>query len=297
MTLLLSPLPRPTSSETLGPVAAYRVASWLSAALVVVTATASAFTFFAGGILTGPTVAVGNARGTSLVLLAVGVPTLVLSMTLSRRGSSRAVFVWLGSAAYLLYNGVMLLFATPFNHLFLLYVAMLSLALWTVVFLVRVIDRESLAARCSDRLPARSIGAYLIAVAVLNALVWLRTAVPASLSAEPAAFLADIGLTTSPTFVQDLAFWLPLMALGGLLLWRRSGWGYLIAGAMLTYGVGEAVGVAVDQWFGYRADPTTSYASLAGMWLFAALAAVGLGPLYLFLRGVDRRPAVKGDST
>jgi hypothetical protein len=36
-------------------------------------------------------------------------------------------------------------------------------------------------------------------------------------------------------------------------------------------------------WFGYRADPTTSYASLGGMWLFAGLPAVELIPAYLFL--------------
>jgi hypothetical protein len=119
--------------------------------------------------------------------------------------------------------------------------------------------------------------------------VWLRTAVPASLSDEPSSFLADIGLTTSPTFVQDLAFWLPLMAMAGVLLWRRTPWGFLTAGALVTYGVFEAVGVAVDQWFGYRADPDTSYASLGGVWLFAGLAVVGLAVAALFLANVSGR--------
>jgi hypothetical protein len=49
----------------------------------------------------------------------------------------------------------------------------------------------------------------------------------------------------------------------------------------------EAVGVAVDQWFGYRADPGTSYASLGGVWLFAGVAAVGLVPASMFLRRVS----------
>jgi hypothetical protein len=62
----------------------------------------------------------------------------------------------------------------------------------------------------------------------------------------------------------------------------------VVAGPILVYGVLEAVGVAVDQWFGYRADPTTSYASPGGVWLFAGLAMVGLIPAYLFLRGIGR---------
>jgi hypothetical protein len=123
----------------------------------------------------------------------------------------------------------------------------------------RDIGRDAVARRISGRLPARGIGAYLAAVAILNALVWLRTAVPESLSGEPTAFLADIGLTP---------------------------WGFVIAGAILTYGVFEAVGVACDQWFGYRADPDTSYASLGGVWLFAGLAIVALAVAVLFLANV-----------
>jgi hypothetical protein len=239
-------------------------------------------------VLTGPAVAVGNARGTALVILVLGVPALIGSIALATLGSTLAVFVWLGATAYLLYNAILFLFATPFNHLFLVYVAMLSLAIWSVLLLVRAVDRDEVARRVSPRLPARGLGGYLLTIAVLNTLVWLRTAMPASLSDEPTSFLEEIGLTTSPTFVQDLAFWLPLMALGGVLLWRRTGWGYMIGGTMLAYGVLEAVGVAVDQWFGYHADPTTSYASRGGMWLFIGLAAVGLVPAYLFLRGVVR---------
>jgi hypothetical protein len=265
-------------------------APWLSGALALVAAAAAAATFFGDGILTGPAVGVGNARGTALVVLILAVPALAASMAGALRGSVRALFVWLGATVYLLYNAVLFVFATPFNHLFLVYVAMLSLALWSAVFLVRAIDRDALATRFSRRLPARTIAAYLLTVAGLNTLIWLRTAVPASLSAEPTSFLDEIGLTTSPTFVQDLAFWLPLTVLAGVLVWRRVPWGYVIAGTMLTYGVLEAVGVAVDQWFGYHADPTTSYASPGGMWLFVGLAVVGLAPAYLFLRSIDRGP-------
>jgi hypothetical protein len=248
-------------------------------------------------VLTGPAVAVGNARGTALMIGILGAPVLVASVALARRGSARAIVVWLGATAYLLYNAVMFLFATPFNPLFLVYVAMLSTALWTVVLLVPSIDRPSLVGRFSPRLPTRAIGAYLVTIAAVNALIWLRTAVPATLSDDPTSFLDEIGLTTSPTFVQDLAFWLPLTALGGVLLWRGRPWGYLIAGPVLVYGVLEAVGVAVDQWFGYRADPTTSYASLGGVWLFAGLAVVGLVPAYLYLRSIGRPLATAAEGS
>jgi hypothetical protein len=77
--------------------------------------------------------------------------------------------------------------------------------------------------------------------------------------------------------------------MAGVLLWRRTPWGYLLAGSVVTYGVFEAVGVACDQWFGYRADPDTSYASLGGVWLFAGLTVVGIAVAGLFLTNVPAR--------
>ena len=44
-----------------------------------------------------------------------------------------ALLVWLGGVAHILYQSVLFLFGTPFNDLFLLYVAMGSLALWSLV--------------------------------------------------------------------------------------------------------------------------------------------------------------------
>jgi hypothetical protein len=37
---------------------------------------------------------------------------------------------------------------------------------------------------------------------------------------------------------------------------RRRSWGILLSGMLLVFLVLEAVSVAVDQWFGRRADPS-----------------------------------------
>jgi hypothetical protein len=50
----------------------------------------------------------------------------------------------------------------------------------------------------------------------------------------------------------------------------------------------EGVTVATDQWFGHRADPTSEWATTAGVWIFAVLTLVTLVPLLLHLRGIDR---------
>ena len=67
-------------------------------------------------------------------------------------------------------------------------------------------------------------------------------------------------------------------------LWNRRPLGIVLVGAWLVYGLMESIGVAVDQWFGHRADPASSFATEAGMVLFAVLAVIGLIPLYFFYR-------------
>lgn len=262
-----------------------RDAYGLSGALVLVAAVAGAASFFVPEVLRGPAVMNGSARGTALVVLVVAVPALVLSMMSAAQGSARALIVWLGSLAYVLYNALMFLFGTPFNNL---YVAMLSLSIWSGVAVVAQIDVHSLSQRFSPKLPARAIAVYVWVVVALNLLAWMRQIGPGILTSDPPSFLEGTGLPTNPVFVQDLAVWLPLMAVGAGWLWRREGWGYLVVGSVLTMWVIESLSIAVDQWFGHAADPASPVASAAVAPVFAVLAMVGLIPLYAYFRNLDR---------
>src|ERR1035441_5757125 len=84
------------------------IAYWLSGALALAPAGSSPATFLIAGVLRGTEVMNGSARGTWLVVLLIGVPLLAGSMLGASRGSARAVLTWLGAAAFLLYNSLML---------------------------------------------------------------------------------------------------------------------------------------------------------------------------------------------
>lgn len=258
----------------------------LSVALMVVTAVAAALTFSGQDVLHGTTVMNGSARGTALVLLVLGVPTVLLSMTAAVRGSADAVVVWLGALSYVLYNALMLLFATPLNRLFLLYVAMLGLAGWSIGTLLSRVDAPAFGARCSPHLPARPIAAFVWLVVTLNAVGWLSSIVPAIHQVGQPNFLRGTGLTTNPVFIQDLALWLPLMAVAAAWLWQGRPWGVLLVGAGLTMWTLESVSIAVDQWFGHAADPTSDVASLTVVPVFVAIALLQLAVLLVLFRGL-----------
>ena len=267
-------------------------AAWkLSGALAVVTAAGTIPTVFAAGILRGPAVMNGSVRGTALVMLAGGLPVLIMSMAAARRGSARAMLLWLGSAAYLAYNAVMLLFATPFNHLFLLYVAILSLSIWSVAAVLHGIDIEAFGRRFSPRLPVRGLAIYTWAVVALNTVIWLKAVVPGMLASGSPSFLQGTGLTTFPTYVQDLSFWLPLTAVAAWWLWQRVARGFVVVGSMLVYSVIESAGIATDQALGHAADPASAAASGAAALVFAVFAVIGMIPAALFLRHLHRAPS------
>jgi hypothetical protein len=260
-----------------------RAQFWLSGALAAAAALAGGLTLYLPDVLHGPAAMNGSARGTALVLLVAGVPALVVAMTLTARGSARASVVWLGTLGYVLYNAVLFLFATPYNRLFLLYVAMLSLSIWSVIVLLHGIDRRALKERMAG-LPARALACYVWVIAAFNALAWLRGIVPGLRSNDTPSFMDGMGVATNPVYVQDLSFWIPLMVVSALWLWRRREWGYLLVGTILTMLVPESASIAVDQWLGHQADPQSTVVSARMVPAFAGLAVLGLIPLVTYLR-------------
>ncbi len=269
------------------------MAYWLSGLLAATAAAVSLLVFLVPGVLHGTAVMNGSARGTALAVLLLGVPVLAVSMALAWAGSARAVLCWLGAAAFVLYNSVLFLFATPFNRLFLLDVAMLAAAAWSVGAPLWQTDVAGLGRRFAGRAPVRGAAVYVWVIVVLNVLAWLSRIVPALASGGQAAFLRGTGLPTNAVYVQDLALWLPLIAVAAGWLWRRRAWGFLIIGGALVMWVLESAGIAVDQWYGHAADPASPVASAALAPAsaalapaFAVLAVIGLVPMYYLFRSL-----------
>jgi hypothetical protein len=253
-------------------------------ALLVLVAIIAVVTVLAPNVLRDPPAYAANALGTWVVVLFVAVPVTAFAMRAASRGSLAGRFVWLGGLGYLLYNAILSTFSLQFNELFLLYVASLSLAVWSLVAVVRTLDVASLPARFPARFPVRLVGGYLMATAVAFAALWLRDVLPAMISGTHPASLRGTTLPVNVVEVIDFAFTLPVSFAAGLWLWRRRPWGFALSGMMLVLLLIESVSVAVDQYAGHRADSTQPVATVA---LFVVLSVIGAVPAVLFLRAVQ----------
>jgi hypothetical protein len=165
--------------------------------------------------------------GNDWVTLVVAVPLLVLCMTAASRGSVRGVLGWCGMLAYTVYNYAYYLLGAALNAFFLIYVVLFVLAVMTIILALSSLDLVHIRASFLSATPVRLIGGYLTFVGfglgvawigMWSAYVFAGKATPV----EPGAFKLVAAL--------DLSMMVPVLTAGGILLWRRYPFGYILAG-------------------------------------------------------------------
>jgi hypothetical protein len=179
-------------------------------------------------------------RANDLVTLALGLPLLAASFVLSLRGSLRGRLLLTGTLGFFLYTYLSMSVGTAYNPFFLVYVALLGLSLYAFILSMMSFDLRTLPSAFSERLPRAPMAVLLFFAAAFLAFAWLGRV--AASRAPGAVALLENGTSM---FIQamDLSLIAPLCVLSGLLLLRRSAWGYLLAsvGMMKFLTMGAAV--------------------------------------------------------
>lgn len=258
---------------------AYRLS--LAVAALMVAASAAGITLGLRGLYgTDPALALGvreaeagllvpGLMGQDLFGLVVGVPLLLGSMWLARRGSPVGLLLWPGMLFYALYSYVLYLVGAPFGVLFLAYVPLVTLSAYATIAVVSAMDGEAVRRRLARAVPARIVGGILVVFALLTALA-------EGAPVDPAA---------RHVWISDLALGAPATLVGGALLLLRRPLGYAAgAGLLLSYGltpIGLAASIALRSLLtGSPLDVGTTVALLV-------FGAVSFAPLAFFFRGVE----------
>jgi hypothetical protein len=180
-------------------------------------------------------------QANDLVTLVVGLPLLAISAWLASRGSLRGQLLLSGTLGFILYTYMSMSMLTAYNALFLVYVALFSLSLFAFILSLMAIDLAALPGAFSPRLPRGWIAALLFLVGGFLLLAWLgRILGPLAQGQDPALE----NTTTLVIQAMDLGLIVPLALLSGILLLRRSAWGYLLTSVALLKGVTLGLGVS-----------------------------------------------------
>jgi len=203
----------------------------LTAAIVLLAATASAAGIIDGDLYRDNAWSVANWRGNDLVTL-LFVPVLAGAYRLAVRGSRRARLVWLGGLAYMVYNYAFYLFGAAFNDVFLLYAALVATSIWALALGFSSTDAACYADGFRHEIRARLAAGYLAFAAIGLAVAWIGQSLQFVATGTVPQIIEDSGIHTSLVFALDLSLAVPAMLVAAFLLLRRRPWG-LVLGAVL----------------------------------------------------------------
>jgi hypothetical protein len=258
---------------------------WATVLLVALVGATAAAGLFAERIYAQETVSwAAQGAGQDAVNLTVALPCLILSAVLARRGSLRALLVWLGIVLYFIYSYVIYAFFIHFGPPFLAYVATLGVSFYALVFGLHETDVGGLAASFGPRTPNRLVSVVLLVLTIVFAALWLSEIVPSLAHGTAPKSLAEVGLIVNPVHILDLALVLPGMAIAAILLWRKHPIGYVSAAVLLAFSVvmGAAI-VGMD----ISMLRKGLLHSLAAALPIGIVSAVSLAALWLLLAGME----------
>lgn len=182
-----------------------------------------------------------QAIGQDVVTLLFGIPLLVISMIYFKKGSLKSKLLLLGTLSYFLYTYVSYAFGVAYNILFLVYVSLYSLSLFAFIFTLMEIDVPNLKKHFSSGLPRRAIAIFFFIVGGFLLLDWLGIIMPPLLANQAPL---ELELYTIPIIqALDLGVVVPIVFLSGILLWKKSAWGYLLSSIVLIKFVTIALAV------------------------------------------------------
>ena len=166
--------------------------------------------------------------------LFIGLPILALAIFLASRNALRGRLLLGGMLAYFFY--VYLMYATmmALNFLFLVYVAIFAFSLVGFFFNLRNIDMPRLPERIGPRFPRTLFIIFSFTLSGALLLLWLGRIIPIISSERFPDELA--GLTTLETQALDLGLIVPLALTSGILLLRRTPWGYYLTSVAISFG-------------------------------------------------------------
>jgi hypothetical protein len=209
---------------------------WLSIVAALLAIAGSIISLSAKSIYAGLTPAfLPQALAQDIANLAIVSPVWLILAVLALRGSLRAYLLWLGVLTFTVYNYVIYTFSIPFGSLFLLWVVVFGMCIYSLIGGFTTVDHKVVESSFTSRRAIQVVAWFLIITAVLFGFLWLSEDIPALLSSTRPQSLVDMALPTNPVHILDLGFFLPAVIATGILLIKRMPLAYTLAPSFIVF--------------------------------------------------------------
>ena len=155
-----------------------------------------------------------------IVNLVIGLPILIISMSMTSRDRLLGLLFWPGALFYVVYNYLIYVFAMPLNVAFLLNLILVTISIYALVDLLTRIDNAAVQQKISGAVPERFAGGVLSGLGLLFLLRVLGIFIGAIINQSPIPE-TELALNASDFLIS------PAVIVGGILLWRRKDFGYV----------------------------------------------------------------------
>lgn len=215
-----------------------------------------------------------------LINLLIGLPILLVPMWLTWRGKLVGLLSWPGALLYVLYNYTAYIFGIPVGSITLAFVSLALLSIYSVVILLKSIDRNTIQAQLSGAAPEKFAGWILVVFgsAFLFRAIGMLAGVGAGQAALP---VPEIGTLVADTVLSIL--WIS----GGVLLLRRKPLGY-VSGLGLLFAA-SALFIGLIAYLLLQPALTGAPLMLTDVSISLIMGLVCFIPTGLFIRGVGSK--------
>ena len=209
--------------------------------------------------------------------LLIGLPMLLASMWLTRRGKLIGLLFWPGALFFVLYNYIVYVFAMPLNLAFLVHLALVMLSVYSLIGLLTSIDGKVVQQQLVGVVPERLAGGVLAGLGLLFVLMVIGAIVQALISQTP------IAETELALHVADFLI-APAWVVCGVLLWQRNAFGYVAGLGLLFQASMLFIGLIIVLLL--QPFLTAALFSLVDVVVVFAMGLICFIPFALFIRGV-----------
>ncbi|MBA7474059.1 hypothetical protein ES707_19654 [subsurface metagenome] len=220
-----------------------------------------------------------------IVNLVVGLPLLLISIWLTWRGKLIGLLCWPGAIFYMLYVYFPYIICVPFNILFLPYLVLFSLSIYTLIGIIVSIDGNAVSNYVSDIIPAKIFGGILVGLSVLIVL-------------RQTGLIVNALINKTLIDPQELALWIddfsiasPAMFIGGFFLWKKKPLGYVVgAGLFITYGI---LSFGLIPFLAIQSHLKNTSIDLLAIVILIVMAVICLIPFLFFVRAANKMNNLK----
>jgi len=214
-----------------------------------------------------------------VVNIFIGLPILLGSMWLTRRGKLIGPLFWMGALFFVFYNYTAYVFAMPLNWAFLLHLILMTLSAYVLIALVASIDGKAVQQRLSGSVPERFAGGVLAGLGLLFLFRVIGVMVGALTSRTPLAE-TEIAVNVADFLIT------PAWVIGGILLWKRKEFGYVTGLGLLFHG--SMLFIALIIFLLLQPLLTNAPFTIADVVVIAAMGLICFIPFVLVARGVGK---------